>query len=68
MDGRVDGWTDSDIDATSGPQLTTDVQVDSVKLVRWGQMWQQVRSLQGHTRVLLFRLHLQSDKLFEIFT
>ena len=29
-----------DFNATSGPQLTTDVQFNSFEFVSWGQMWQ----------------------------
>ena len=35
--GLVGRW-DTDCNATSGPQLTTDVESSSVKLVSWGQV------------------------------
>ena len=38
--GRTDRWMDSsDINATCGPQLTSHVQFNSVKLVSWDQLW-----------------------------
>ena len=37
--GLVSGLV-GDFNATSGPQLTTDVQFNSVESVSWGQMWQ----------------------------
>ena len=36
------GWTGSDINATSDPKLSTDIQFSSIELIIWGQMWQYV--------------------------
>ena len=40
-DGQKDGRMGSDINATSGPKLSTDDQFISVELVSWGQMFQK---------------------------
>ena len=45
---RSDGWTGrrvggrvADYNATSGPQLTAEADISSVRLVSWGQVWQK---------------------------
>ena len=51
LDPRLGGWV-SNFNATSGLQLTTDVQFNLVELVSWGQMWQQAGAELGHSWVL----------------
>ena len=54
--GRPVDWTDRQtgikINANSGPQLLTDVQLSSVDLVNWGEMWQlEMKEKKCHTLV-----------------
>ena len=45
---RSDGWVGGrvpDYNATSGPQLTAEADISSVRLVSWGQVWQQKVSI-----------------------
>ena len=47
MDKRLVGRTDTPVVTIipSGPQLTIDIQFNSVKLVSWGQTWQYPKRL-----------------------
>ena len=53
MTGWVHGWL-GDINATSGPQLTTEIQFNSVQLVSFGQIWQLVQNLDFSKNLTLF--------------